>query len=84
MCFETACARVLFDFFASPTLGEDFPRKWLGPVSMTLEKWVHDPFILGNDPFVKGHGDSRCVFFECVPDSRWVLIFHANGREMCI
>ena len=23
-------------------------------------KWVHDPFILGNDqPFLKGHGDSR-------------------------
>ena len=29
-------------------------------VSITLEKWVHGPIILGNDqPFLKGHGDSR-------------------------
>ena len=29
-------------------------------VSMPLKKWVHDPIILGNDqPFLKGHGDSR-------------------------
>ena len=30
---------------------------------MTLKKWVHDPLILGNDPFLfKGHGDSRYLF----------------------
>ena len=30
-------------------------------LSMTLEKWG-DPFLLGSDqPFLKGHGESRCV-----------------------
>ena len=28
-------------------------------VSMTPKKWVHDPLILRNDSFFKGHGDSR-------------------------
>ena len=26
---------------------------------MILKKWVRDPIILGNDPILKGHGDSR-------------------------
>ena len=29
---------------------------------MTLSKWVHDPILLGNDPFFKGHGDSRHIY----------------------
>ena len=30
---------------------------------LTFKKWVHDPMILGNDqPFCKGHGDSRYGF----------------------
>ena len=29
---------------------------------MTRSKWAHDPIILGNDqPFFKGHGDSKCA-----------------------
>ena len=56
-------------FFSSMLLG--FWGKVSG-FSMTLQKWVHDPIILGNDqPFCKGHGDSRWMEKSC--HWRWGL-----------
>ena len=51
-----------YPFFGegSPTEIDKKRTKWVPGVSMTLQKWVHDPFILGNDPpFFKAHRDSR-------------------------
>lgn len=44
-------------------------------VSMTLEKGGHNPLILGNDPFLKGLGDSRYLF--------WPWQDLGSGRSGC-
>ena len=49
-------------------------------VSTTLEKWVHDPFILGNDPMLKGSWRLQVVLFTL---GRSLLSCkHSPGRQV--
>ena len=72
------CFTVSAESSAAKQFAESLPKEDLPRVSMTLQYWVHDPFILGNDHFFWGQKESPGVG---EPPSSWEALVEATWTE---